>query len=131
MPLTNAGRNFLAAALINSGPPTFFDNSNARLGVGDSDTAFDASQTDLQATTNKLRKGMAASYPQLSANTVTFRSVFETGDANFDWKEIGLFNAANGGTMACRVVGDWGTKTNSQSWQLDLEVEIVIGELPE
>lgn len=130
MPLTTAGRNFLAAAMLNSGSPVFFNNANARLGVGDSNTAFSAAQTNLQASSNKLRKAMVTSYPTLSTNTMTFRSVFETGEANFHWQEVGLFNDASAGTMASRVVEDLGTKTSAQSWQLDLEVELIIGDVP-
>ncbi len=127
MPLVNAGRDFVAAAIINSGPPTFFDNSNAYLGVGDSNSAYGATQTDLQAATNKLRKAMEASYPQLSSNVMTFRSLFGTSDANFDWEEWGLFNAASAGVMLNRKVESLGTKANTQSWQLTTDVTVSIG----
>ena len=43
---------------------TYFNNGNAYIGVGDSTTAAAATQTDLQAATNKLRKAMDATYPQ-------------------------------------------------------------------
>ena len=39
MPLTNAGRDFIAQAIINDSP-TFFNNANAYLGVGDSSVTF-------------------------------------------------------------------------------------------
>lgn len=42
---------------------TYFSNAQAALGVGDSTTAEAATQTDLQAATNKLRVAMDASYP--------------------------------------------------------------------
>lgn len=42
---------------------TYFNNGNAALGVGDSSTAEAATQTDLAAASNKLRKGMDATYP--------------------------------------------------------------------
>jgi hypothetical protein len=45
-----------------------YTNANARLGVGDSSAVFAATQTDLQAVTNKLRKAMDASYPQRTNN---------------------------------------------------------------
>ena len=127
MPLTNAGRDFIAAAIINSGPPTFFTNANAHLGVGDSATAFDVSQTDLQAVTNKVRKAMEATYPQLASNVITFRSLFGTGDANFAWNEWGVFNASVAGTMLSRKVETLGTKTSAQSWQLTADVTVAIG----
>jgi hypothetical protein len=124
MALTNAGRNFIAAAIMNSGPPTFFTNSNAYLGVGDSTTAFNASHTDLQASSNKLRKAMEASYPQLATNVLTFRSLFGTSDANFSWQEWAIFNASSSGTMLCRKVEDLGTKTSAQSWQMTTDITV-------
>lgn len=116
MPLTNAGRDFIAQAIINDSP-TFFNNSNAHLGVGNGTTAFAASQTDLQGA-SKLRKAMDSSYPQRSNNVITFRATFGTGDANFAWEEWGVFNDASAGTMLSRKVASLGTKTSAQSWQL-------------
>lgn len=126
MPLTNAGRDFFAQAAMND-TPTFFDNSNARLGAGDSNTAFAASQTDLQASSNKLRKAMEATYPQRAGNVLTFRSLFGTSEGNFAWNEWGLFNAAAAGVMLCRKVEDLGTKASTQSWQMTAEITVAIG----
>jgi hypothetical protein len=118
MPLTDVGKNFIAQAVMNDSP-TFFNNANAFLGVGDSATGFAANQTDLQAASNKLRKAMATSFPQRNANVITFRSVFGTADANFAWNEWGVFNAGSSGTMLSRKVESLGTKNNAQSWQFD------------
>ena len=74
--LTNAYRDYVAALTLATG--TFFNNANSLIGVGDSMTAFAASQTDLQAASNKLRKAMDATYPQVAANVLTFRSTFAT-----------------------------------------------------
>ena len=97
--------------------PTKFDNSNSYIGVGDSTTAFAASQTDLQAATNKLRKAMDATYPSGGSNVITFRSTFGTSDANYAWQEWGVFNASSAGTMLSRKVESLGTKTSAQTWQ--------------
>ena len=127
MPLTNAGRDFIASAIMNDGPPTFFTNADARIGVGDSATAFAVGQTDLQAATNKLRKAMEATYPQRVDNVLTFRSLFGTGDANFAWEEWGTFNDATTGVMLQRLVESLGTKTSAQSWQFTVEITVNIG----
>jgi hypothetical protein len=127
MALVNAGRDFIANAIVNNGPPTFFTNANAHLGVGDSSTPYAAAQTDLQAPTNKLRKAMEATYPQISSNVLTFRSLFGTGDANFAWNEWGVFNASAAGTMLNRKVESLGTKTAAQSWQLTADITVAIG----
>lgn len=126
MPLVNAGRDFIAAAIINSGPPTFFNNANAFLGVGDSATAFAVTQTDLQAATNKTRKAMDATYPQVAANVITFRSTFATTDANYTWAEWGIFNASTAGTMLSRLVQALGTKVNTATWQLTATLTLTV-----
>jgi hypothetical protein len=117
MALTNAGAIEIAKCAINDSP-TYLNASNAYMGVGDSSTAFSASQTDLQASSNKLRKGMEPTYPTRSGGAVTFRSLFGTSDANFAWQEWGTFNASTAGVMWQRKVESLGTKTSSQSWQL-------------
>lgn len=98
---------------------TAFSNANARLGVGDSATAWATNQTDLQAATNKLRKGMNATYPTgTGTKTITFQSDFTTGEANWVWNEWGIFNAASGATsMLSRKVEGLGTKA-SGTWTL-------------
>ena len=127
MPLTNAGRNFIAAAIINDSSPTFFTNANAYLGVGDSSTAFSAAHTDLQAVSNKDRNAMESTYPTLATNVITFRSLWGTGEANFAWNEWGVFNASSSGTMLSRKVESLGTKTSAQSWQLTVTITVNIG----
>jgi len=127
MALVNSGRNFIAAAIMNSGPPTFFTSANAHLGVGDSATAYAATQTDLVAATNKFRRPMEATYPQLATNVITFRSLFATGEANYAWAEWGVFNAVSANTMLSRKVEALGTKTSAQSWQLTADITVAVG----
>lgn len=124
MALTNAYRDYLAG--LTTGTGTAFNNANAYIGVGDSTTAFAATQTDLQAATNKLRKAMDATYPTVAANVITFRSTFATGDANFAWNEWGVFNAASGGTMLNRKVESLGTKTSAQTWQFTVQITLAV-----
>lgn len=123
MAITNAGAVLAAIALMNDSA-TFLNSSNAHLGVGDSNTAFAAAQTDLQAASNKVRKAMEASYPTRSSGALTFRSLFGTSDANFAWAEWAVFNASVAGTMFSRKVEALGTKTNTQSWQLTATVTL-------
>ena len=124
MALTNAARDLIAQALIGEAF-TSFANANARIGVGDSSIVFGASQTDLQASTNKLRKAMEAAYPTRASNALTFRSIFSTSEANFAWNEWGVFNTASAGTMLNRIVASLGTKTSAQSWQFTVTVTVV------
>lgn len=127
MPLTNAGRDFIAAAIINSGPPTFFTNANAHIGVGDSSNVFAASQTDLQASSNKVRVGMDSSFPTIAANVLTFQATFGTAVGNFAWNEWGVFNAASAGVMFDRKVESNGVKTSGQIWVFQVQLTILIG----
>jgi hypothetical protein len=64
-----------------------------------------------------------ATYPQRATNVLTFKSTFATGEANFAWQEIGVFNAAAAGDMLCRVVQSLGTKS-SGSWALTHTVTV-------
>jgi hypothetical protein len=115
--LTSAGAVFLAQAAINDSPTFFSSGVNAYLGAGDSNTAFSIAQTDLQAASNKTRKVATASRV---GGVVTFTSTFTTSDANYEWVEIGVFNASSGGTMLARKVESptLGTKVNTQTWVL-------------
>lgn len=127
MALTNAGRNFVAEAVMNDDTPTFFDNTHAYIGVGDSTTAFAATQTDLQAATNKYRKGMDTGYPQRVDNTLTFSATFLGTDANYDWNEWAVFNASTDGVMLNRLVEDNGTKVSGQTWVMEVDITFNIG----
>ena len=123
MAMTTVGRDYIAQALVGEAF-TAFNNANARIGVGDSSTAFAAGQTDLQAPANKLRKAMDATYPQRAANVLTFRATFGTAEANFAWNEWGVFNAAAAGQMLNRKVEALGTKTSAQTWQLTVNLTL-------
>ena len=126
MALVNAGRDFIAQAIVNDASPTFYNATNARLGVGDSATAYAAAQVDLQAASNKFRK-LVTGAPGRAANVLTFVATFATGEANFAWNEIGVFNTATAAQgMLCRVVQSLGTKA-SGDWTLTHTVSITVG----
>jgi len=109
------------------GGGTAFSNANAYLGVGDSTTAAAASQTGLQAATNKLYAAMAATFPTdpPTSQQLVFRAVFGSSDANFAWNE---FTVANGNSDAAvnlnRRVQAEGTKILGQVWTLDGELTL-------
>lgn len=107
---------------------TYFNNANARIGVGDSSTAAADTQTALQAATNKLSKAMDATYPQHTDTTgtagsksITFRSTFATTDANYSWQEWVIDN----GTRALnRKVESLGTKTSAATWVFSVTISL-------
>lgn len=123
MALTNAGRDFISQAIINDSP-TFFDNSNAYLCIGDSSTPFVATQTDLQAATNKIRKAMDTGYPTRTDNSITFKGTCASGEANWTWNEWGIANASTGGVLLNRVVENLVTKVSGVC-SLTVTLEII------
>lgn len=125
--LTNAGCSAVAVFVTgNVAAINTFNSTNAYLGVGSASTAFAATQTDLQESTNKSRKAMQAGYPTVSNQTITHRALWTAASANFGWNEVGLFNASSGGTMLYRDVQDLGDKPSSQSWQLTISAQIIV-----
>lgn len=136
--LMNGGASCQWETLIGNGTGTagqtltFFNNANAAIGVGDSSTAAAATQTDLQAASNKLRKAMDATFPSHTDGTtsgaaaISFRSTFATTDANFAWQEWGTFNSptAATGRMLNRAVTSLGTKTSASAWQFTVTLTL-------
>lgn len=122
---TNVARNIIADALIGGTSYDKYNNSNAHLGVGDGDDAFDPTDSDLQGS-SKARLAMQATYPQRADNALTFVAQAGTGDANFAWEEWAIFNHATTGQMLCRFVQDLGTKASGATWNVTAEVTIVL-----
>lgn len=134
--LMYGGASCLIECLIGNGTATasqtltFFNNGNAYIGVGDSTTAAAATQTDLQAASNKLRKAMDSTYPSHTDGTssgsasVTFRSTFGTSDANYAWQEWGVFNGSSGGRMLNRKVESLGTKSSGATWVFSVTLSL-------
>lgn len=121
--LLNAGIT-VALNLIGGITATAYSNANAYIGVGDSTTAAAASQTNLSAATNKKYNGMAATYPQVSAQTITFQSVFASADANYAWNEFVVGNGNTGVTALNRVVSAQGTKASGQTWTVSVAITL-------
>jgi hypothetical protein len=138
--LMYGGASCLWEALIGNGTATagqnltFFNNANAAIGVGDSTVAEAATQTDLQAATNKTRQGMNTGYPQhtdgtvSSANTITFQSTFGGSSANYSWNEWSVFNSSTNATgrMLNRRVpsGGLGVKSAGSSWTFTITITL-------
>lgn len=117
--MVDNGINALLLLLVGGGG-TAFNNANAYLGVGDSNTAWNTTQTDLVAASNKVRSAMKATYPTTGTKKQTFASDFTSGQANWVWNEWAVFNAAAAGTMLSRKVESLGTKS-SGTWTLTVD----------
>ncbi len=134
--LMYGGASCLWQCLIGNGTATtgqtltFFNNGNAYIGTGDSNTAAAATQTDLQASTNKARKAMDSTYPQHTdattsgAASIVFRSTFGSSDGNYAWQEWGVFNGSSGGRMLNRKVESNGTKGSGSTWTFTVTLSL-------
>ena len=109
--------------LLTGAAATAFNNANSYLAVGDSSTAASATQTGLQASTNKLYKAVDANYPSISNQTTTWQSTFQSGDANFAWNEFTVASgSSDSSTNLNRKVSSQGTKASGQVWTLQLAI---------
>lgn len=119
----NEGLQELIDVICGLGTPTKWDNTNARLGVGDSNAAENATHTGLQAATNKTYKAMDTSYPARTNQTAEWRATFASGDANYAWEEYTVVNAATDtGKNLNRKISSKGTKASGESWVLFLQI---------
>jgi hypothetical protein len=123
--LLNEGITEMLNLLIGAAA-TNFNNTNARIGVGDSNTAAAATQTGLQAAMNKLYKAMDSGYPQVSNQTVTWRATFGAGEAAYAWNEFTIANGADDAAknLNRKVDTTIGTKGSSPTWVISLTVTI-------
>jgi hypothetical protein len=119
----NEGLNQLATLACGGGGA---DWSAAYIGVGDSTTAASASQTGLQAATNKAWVAMDSSYPTYGTNQqIVFKSTFDGDTANFAWAEMTVSSGSDDtGTNLLRKVESKGTKTSGETWSLTVTVTL-------
>jgi len=123
--LLNTGINVLWDLVtgVESGASHIYDNTHAQIGVGDSSTAASATQTDLQAASNKTYKGMETSYPTSTAQKVTFKSSFGSSDANYAWNEWVSKQSASAICLN-RKVEAMGTKSSGSTWTLEVTITL-------
>ena len=106
-----------------SGASHIFDNAAAQIGVGDSSTAANATQIDLQAAVNKTYKGMEGSYPTSTAQKLTCKSSFGSGDANYVWNEW-VVKQSTSAKCLNRRVESMGTKSSGSTWTLEVTITL-------
>ncbi len=122
--LLNEGINELWTILCSSSG-TKFDNANAYIGVGDSNTAAEATQTGLLGS-NKTYKIVDGGFPTYGTEQkAIWKSTFQSGDGNYAWEE---FTVANGNSDSAkninRKVSSEGTKQATQIWEITLEITL-------
>jgi hypothetical protein len=124
--LLNNGIARLLDLLIGAGGQAY-TNANSRIGVGNSNTAAAASQTDL-AGASKYFMTMDATFPSRSAQTVTWKATFASGVAQFAWEEWGIDVGTTAGTTVVvpllnRKVQSFGTK-GATAWVFTVTITI-------
>lgn len=117
----NSGINFLATRLCETSGQAF-DAGHCYIGIGDSTDAAVATQTGLQAATNKYWQVMDAGYPIYgSAQQIVFKVTVAAGDASFDWNEYIVGNTNDdSGEVLLRKVEAKGTKAAGEEWTMTI-----------
>jgi hypothetical protein len=108
--------------LVTGDSANHFSNAKALIGVGDSATAAVATQTDLQAATNKDYHAMETGFPTHTAQAITFKASFGAGHAEYVWAE---WVVKQGDSAVClnRKVDALGTKS-SGTWTLEVTITL-------
>ena len=119
----NEGLQYLIDIICGiEGTPTLWDNTNARIGVGNSSAAEDATHTGLQGA-SKAYHAMDATYPQRSGQVSEHRATFPDGEAEFAWEEFAVVNAADDtGKNLNRKTASKGTKAAGESWTASVKI---------
>ena len=109
--------------LITGAGGTAYNNTNARIGVGNSNTAAQATDTGLLGGSTAF-KAMDGGYPTSTTQKATFRSTFGSADANFAWEEITVDNGSAPDKNLNRKVQAMGTKAGGTTWVATLEITL-------
>jgi hypothetical protein len=122
------GANFVWQAVCGTGGLQSFNSSNSYLGVGNSISSAQNTDTDLLGTM-KLYKAMEPGFPTFGTlRKATWKSVFGALDANFPWEEFCVTNyshLAGSGILLNRKVTTKGTKTEGETWELTLTITFI------
>jgi len=101
---------------------TVYSNANARIGVGNSNTAADATQTGLLGGSTAF-KAMEGGFPTSTTQKVTFKSSFGDAEANFAWEEWTVDNGSTPDKNLNRKVESLGTKSTG-TWSLEVSITL-------
>jgi len=117
----NEGLQQLIDIICGISSPTLWDNTNARVGVGNSSTAAQATDAGLLGGSTAFAS-MDGGYPQRSSQTASWKGTFGDGTAEFAWEEFTIDNGAVGDINLNRYVTNKGTKGSGETWVLTVEI---------
>ena len=128
--LLNAGIGNLLDLLCGIGSVTVY-GTGCYIGVVTSTTAASATHTGLQAGTSaRSYKAMESGFPDRTDQTMTWKSVWGSGEGNFAWEEWSIRSASSGvggestGTALNRKVASLGTKASGSEWTLTVTITV-------
>lgn len=123
MPLHRTGRNIIAALLHGTSVTPALTSTGAVMWVGSGTAAHDSLDNHLKG--SSVAATMESGYPTSSVNVNTYRGLYATNVANFEWQEWGIKNNTGTATstaanvfMLQRMQESLGTKASTQQWQL-------------
>lgn len=103
---------------------TPFNNTNSYIGVGDGTTAASGEQTGLLGA-NKLYKPVDPTYPQINAQTITYRATYGSGEAAFAFQEFTIANGSSDSAVnLCRKVDDHSIKPLNDTWVISCSITL-------
>jgi hypothetical protein len=101
-----------------------FNKNNSYIGVGDGTTPASGDQTGLLGA-NKLYKAVDPTYPQVNAQTITYRATYGSGEAAFAFQEFTIANGdSDNAVNICRKVESHGTKALNDTWVVSLSITL-------
>lgn len=103
---------------------TPFNTANSYIGVGDGTTAASGEQTGLQGA-SKLYKAVDPTYPQINAQTITYRATYGPDEAAYSWDEFTIANGDSDSAInLCRKVENHSTKPLVDTWVVSLSITL-------
>lgn len=102
---------------------SYMNPSNTKVGVGDSDAAWDPGQTDLQGT-NTYSKSIDSAVT-VQNNVLSMTCTFTGNEANFEWKEFGVF--VDDALISRRPQLN-GVKQSGQTWVIQVTLTLLAEE---
>lgn len=120
----NEGITILLQLLSAEAAPTAYSNAAAYVGVGNSSTAEQATDTGLIGA-SKAWVAMDGVYPTITGQMCDWRGTFGDGVAEFAWEEYTLVNASDDtGQNLIRKTAAKGTKSSGESWTLSIQITV-------
>jgi hypothetical protein len=121
--LLNEGVNEMWKLIAGLGG-TPFNNANSYIGVGNGTTAASGEQEELLGE-SKLYKAVDPTYPQINAQTITYRATFGLNEAAWSWDEFTIANGDSDSAInICRKVENHSTKPAADTWVVSLSITL-------